>query len=136
MPTDRKNYARLVALLVANAKPHKDTLHKSTNVVRNALDDADKIIRAGNTIVRWSVLQCNGIERWDEKARQRLSTWTEEDQARCDKAIEKAGKAIAAVLADYRLSKDACHARGWSINRDPRGSAVRISFRDHESWHH
>jgi hypothetical protein len=126
---------RLAAVLALNAKPHAQCLHRSIDAVANAIEDAKRIAKAARTLDRWALLQCNGIERWDEKSRQRIAGWSEADEAACEKAIAKARVAIERVLHDYRTERAFEEDTHVVYNRDPRGCAVKIGFKSGHRWY-
>jgi hypothetical protein len=75
---------------------------------------------------RWRILQCNGIERWDSKARGMFAGWTDEDQARMEREVEKSRGAIEDQLRPFLTP--GCV---WKFYTDPRaGVLLRISTRD------
>jgi hypothetical protein len=134
MTISKDEHARLAIILAMHAKPHKLTLHKGTNIIRNAIEDAKIIQRQAATIFLHCMNACNGIERYDAKLKQRIASWTPEDQDAADKAIERAGDRIMAVLADYKTGQHQMGAKcPLHIQRDPRGHVVRIAFKN-ECW--
>lgn len=82
---------------------------------------ARDLAKAARVIDRENLKQCNGIERFDEKAGQVLASWTDQDQERSDKArdraLAKARDALAAVFGDQLKIK----AQG-----DPRGLPLHV----------
>lgn len=81
--------------------------------------------RAAMRLQSLNELACNGVMRWDEKARRVLPQWNERDESRNEAATERArGKARAAV--------DAIFGERWDeyfeleFQRDPRGAAIKL----------
>jgi len=100
--------------------------------LENALAE---IIRAARIMDRNAVNRCNGIERWDAKARMRLAEWTDADEAKAERSDEKAEARVKAALAVIygatwadRIDLETCG--------DPRGPMVKLwakGFRD-QGW--
>lgn len=98
-------------------------------------DGAEAIIRAARIMDRNAVKRCNGIERWNGRARMVLASWTEADEAKAEKSDDAAeAKVKAALAAIYgatwpeRIDLETCG--------DPRGPMVKLwakGFRDHGS---
>jgi hypothetical protein len=84
-----------------------------------AAKDAEKLIRLGKRAARIALDRCNGIQRYDAKARQMLATWTEADEARADTACDKIAKDAAAILNPYGATK-------ISVGGDPRGFTLKF----------
>ena len=129
-----EDLTKLALVLAANAKPHKQTLHKRMNAgAENALEDARTIMRNAATIERWAVLECNGVERWDVGCGKFLQSWTEKDQENADKATNRAIERIKSVVQDYKTVADLEGINGKKacaeFGGDPRGSLVKISFK-------
>ena len=76
--------------------------------------DAEKLIRLGKRAARIAKQRCNGIQRYDAKARQTLATWTDDDEARAEKATAKVEADARAILEPYGASDIKAHG-------DPRG---------------
>ncbi|TIX28863.1 hypothetical protein [Mesorhizobium sp.] len=79
-----------------------------------AARDAETLVRLGKRALRIAEQKCNGIERYDAKARQVLASWTEADEARAEKTIAKIEADAAAILQPYGATD--IKAQG-----DPRG---------------
>lgn len=127
--------ATLAAILALSAKPHKQTPHKSTNVVREVVEDAAKLIRHAARLQRLGEQQCNGVQRGafsvDRLRWESRTEWTEADQAANDKSVEVSRAVIRAVVADYRTEKRISGDNGdcaIAFQRDPRGSPVKVAF--------
>lgn len=84
-----------------------------------AATDAETLVRLGKRAARIAVQRCNGIERYDAKARQVLASWTEEDEARADKSSERIVKEAAEILAPYGAADVSAHG-------DPRGFVLKF----------
>lgn len=99
-----------------------------------AAKDAESLVRLGETAARVALQRCNGIERYDEKARRVLASWTEQDEARADETIARVEKQAQAILAPYGVTAVSAHG-------DPRGFCLKFrlasgrsnSF-DRETW--
>lgn len=79
-----------------------------------AARDAESLVRLGKRAARIAVQRCNGIPRYDAKAGRVLETWTEDDEARADKACDKIAKEAAKILESYG-------ATDIQVGGDPRG---------------
>lgn len=76
--------------------------------------DAESLIRLGKRAAKIAVDRCNGIQRYDATVRQMLATWTDDDDARADKAAAKIEAEAIAILSDYGATAISAHG-------DPRG---------------
>ena len=124
-----KDTAQLAVILALSAKPHKDTLHKSTNNVRNALEDAAKLVKCANAITRQCVNMCNGIPKTYSQARREWDMgWDEADQDKADKIIERNQKKLREIASDYQLDKSLPANERIEFQRDPRGCCVKVRF--------
>lgn len=82
------------------------------------------LLRAAGTLQRWAEKACNGIERYDAKAKMRLASWTEADEAAKDKAQERAEKkALAALALIFGEKLAGLHIE---FQRDPRGAMIKV----------
>jgi hypothetical protein len=85
---------------------------------------AREIRLAHRILDRNAINRCNGIERWDEQARKRLASWTDDDEARADRldarAEARVRDALRALFGD-RKGEVAIHFQG-----DPRGALIVI----------
>lgn len=92
---------------------------------------APELRRAAFILNRISEQECNGIERWDSKAKMMLGSWTEADQARADKRRAKAESRVkAALVVAYGADWD--NAFTLEFQGDPRGAPVYLnSATDH-----
>ncbi len=101
-------------------------------------DKADAVadmIKAARVLDRGAVARCNGIERYDAKARMVLASWTEADEAKAEKADERAEARVKAALSVIygatwaeRIELETCG--------DPRGPMVKLwakGFKDQGS---
>lgn len=70
-------------------------------------------------------LACNGVMRWDEKARRMLPAWDENDESRNERATEKAReKARAAMVGIFGANWAGFYE--LEFQRDPRGAPIKI----------
>ncbi len=121
-PSPAAYLAAILATEPADATPYK------------AACDAESLIRLGKRAARIAEQKCNGIERYDAKARMRLASWTESDETAAEKAVERIEREARDILAKYGATD--IHASG-----DPRGFCLRFrlasgrsnSF-DRETW--
>lgn len=99
-------------------------LRKDANVNPHHFSKACRFVaKQAARIARHQLNACNGIERYDVKARQMLASWTEDDQAKADRETEESRKAIVDALSSFMT-------RGlkWDWKTDPRaGCVLRIS---------
>jgi hypothetical protein len=87
-----------------------------------AFSSAARIIRlACARLHRISESECNGIERYDAKARMVLASWNDKDQESADKRRAKAESDIAAAFARHFGQRVAV-----TFQNDPRGAPVRV----------
>lgn len=84
-----------------------------------AAKDAESLVRLGKRAARIAEQRCNGIQRYDVKARMVLASWTEDDEARADKAASRIEKEAAAILQPYGATE-------INANNDPRGFGLRF----------
>lgn len=88
-------------------------------------DAVAEIIKAARIMDRNAVNRCNGIERYDAKAKMRLAEWTDADEAKAERADERAEARVKAALATIygatwaeRIDLETCG--------DPRGPMVKL----------
>lgn len=91
----------------------------------DAMNAAARALRlAAAVLERTAVNRCNGIERWDAKAKMRLASWTDEDEARAERSDAKqearATEALRTVFGD-RFAEVRVAFQG-----DPRGAMIVI----------
>jgi hypothetical protein len=88
---------------------------------------------AASTLQRISESECNGIERYDHKARMRLASWTDADQANADKRRAKqeirAMEALKSIFGP-ELMRDAIRVH---FQGDPRGAMIVLDLRHNDS---
>ena len=85
-----------------------------------AARDALELITIGKGVARRAVQMCNGIPRYDSKARQVLNTWTEEDDLRRKRADGRAKAKAETILSRYGATV--------KLGGDPRGYVMRVHF--------
>jgi len=88
--------------------------------------DAETLCRLGKRALRIAEQKCNGIPRYDAKARQVLAHWTEEDEARAEKAIAKIEAAATKILTGYGADNVKAHG-------DPRGYVLTFRLASQRS---
>lgn len=131
--------AELAIILAMNAKPHKDTLHKSTNIERNALEDAKIILRNARKLHSIGERECNGfpVIKYENGKRFEYSELTEAQQAKLDKQSASCQKLIRKIVADYkteaRLENNSAKKTAIYFQADPRGCPVHIAFKS-QTW--
>lgn len=102
----------LAAVLASEPNP--------TNYVAYAAAiDAEKLVRLGKRAARIAEQRCNGIERYDATARRFLASWTDDDDARADKAESRIATAARAILDNYGATE-------ISVGGDPRGFNLKF----------
>lgn len=94
------------------------------------LEGCDKLRRAAASLQRWAEKACNGIERWDAKAKMRLATWTDADEAAKEKAQDRAEKL--ALTALHLIFAEKLNGLNVEFQRDPRGAMIKL-YRKGES---
>ena len=85
---------------------------------------AREIRLAHRILNRNAINRCNGIERWDEQARKRLASWTDDDEARAEKSDARAEARVRDALREFfgdRKGEVAVYFQG-----DPRGALIVI----------
>lgn len=83
-----------------------------------------KLIRLSRKANRWATLACNGVPYFSLEARQWLSRWEANDQARYDKAWQK-------IHAAIRLELIAFNYEDYELKTDPRaGRMIVVAYRD------
>ena len=93
--------------------------HYLTATPYRAAMDALRLIRIGKSAARRAVQACNGIERRGADGRW-AAQWTENDEARKERADAKALRQANEILRRY-------HAEA-RLQGDPRGYVMRIRF--------
>lgn len=87
---------------------------------------------AARSLDAWAVKQCNGIPRYDPKARQVLATWTDADESAKEKAQAKAeAKAMAALRVIFGPDLAGLEIE---FQRDPRGAMVKVHEAGRRNW--
>jgi hypothetical protein len=98
------------------------------NAYSNRLAACISLRLAANGLQRWAEKACNGIPRYDAKARQVLNSWTDADETAKDKAQAryeaKAREALAVIFGDKLAG---LHIE---FQRDPRGAMVKVYRKD------
>lgn len=80
---------------------------------------------AARTLLLNAEKRCNGIQRWDEKARMVLASWTDEDEAKAQKSDEKAEDIAKGAIATL-------YGANWpqiidlEFQGDPRGAMIKV----------
>jgi hypothetical protein len=88
-------------------------------------DAVEATIRASRTLERNAVKRCNGIERYDAKARMVLASWTDADEASAERSDDRAEAKVKAALA-------VIYGATWGeridleTSGDPRGAMVKL----------
>ena len=129
--------AELAVILALSAKPHSQALHKSTNAVRNAREDAAKFTQYAAQLSRLALTECNGIERGrinpDTMRWASRHELTEADQERIDHKRSVITQRVAALALDYytekRLTDINDKPNSIEFCLDPRGSSAKIAFK-------
>ena len=96
-------------------------IHAAGVLPYRAARDTESLVRMGKRAARIAVQRCNGIPRYDAKAGRVLETWTEDDEARADKACDKIAKEAANILESYG-------ATDIQVGGDPRGFNLKWRF--------
>lgn len=93
---------------------------------REVEEMAAELAKAGRALDRINLALCNGIERWDSAAGRRLASWTDEDQARADKAIARHRATAETVVAQLNAESFLSGSFAVRFNQDPRGAAIKL----------
>lgn len=113
MATEPKAAVILAATLARESR--KVTPYKAAR-------DAEALCRLGKRAAKVALDRCNGIQRYDAKARQYLATWTDADDVRADAiAADIRAKAVA-ILEPYG-------AKSVSTTGDPRGFVLTFRLK-------
>lgn len=90
---------------------------------------AREIRLAHRILDRNAINRCNGIERYDHKAKMRLASWTDEDEARAEKSDARAEARVRAALGAFFGDK----AKEFKVyfQGDPRGALIVVETADH-----
>lgn len=91
-----------------------------------AARDAMQLVALGRRARNLATKRCNGIERWNAKAGQRLAEWTEADEAAADRAADRMAKQATEILAPYGATLE-------SVSGDPRGYCLKFKLASGES---
>lgn len=85
---------------------------------------AREIRLAHRILDRNAINRCNGIERWDSKAKMRLAQWTDEDEVRAEKSDARAEARVRAALDTFFGDK----AKEFNVyfQGDPRGALIVV----------
>lgn len=83
--------------------------------------DAMRLCDLANRATTLAARQCNGVPRFNAKAGRVFNSWTETDQASCDRSLAKIEKAANEILALYG-------AKVLTVHGDPRGCVMRIAL--------
>lgn len=101
------------------------------------LELAESLHKWARKVDAGNLAACNGIPRYDDKARQVLASWTAEDDAKRDATRDKARAAITRALSDAFGTLPAGRVT-VSLQGDPRGAPVIItvesSFGQPREW--
>ncbi|MFG1205588.1 hypothetical protein [Xanthobacter flavus] len=120
----------LAAVLSAEAWSGEDISPPAPHLIAA---DAVTLLQIGARVKRWAERACNGIERYDAKARRVLASWTEADEAAKDKADARHRTQANLIAARYGATA--------TIGGDPRGFVLRLvlasgrtNTTDHDGW--
>lgn len=91
-----------------------------------AARDAESLIRLGKRAARIAERQCNGIQRYDAKARMVLSSWTEADEAKAERERKRIATEARAILAPYGATL-------ITVTGDPRGFCLKFRLASERS---
>lgn len=80
--------------------------------------DCAALISLARAAQRVALTRCNGIERWNDQAKMRLASLTEEDEARLDKATDRTRAKAGEIAAKYGATAE--------VGGDPRGYVLRL----------
>lgn len=101
------------------------------------LELAESLHKWARKVDAGNLAACNGIPRYDDKARQVLASWTAEDDAKRDATRDKARAAITRALSDAFGTLPAGRVN-VSLQGDPRGAPVILtvesSFGQPREW--
>lgn len=118
-PSPTALLAAMLATEDSAARFKNPNWRKSAVPPYRAASDAESLVRLGKRAARIAVQRCNGILRYDAEARRVLGTWTDDDEARADKACGKIAKAAAEILTPYG-------ATDIQVGGDPRGFTLKF----------
>jgi hypothetical protein len=125
MHREPKPAVYLAAVLASETLRHLKELRSSPSAFQ-AAKDAEALVRLGKRAARIAELRCNGIDRYDAMAQRVLASWTEDDEARADKAV--AGITAAATIRLQRYGAGSAQAQG-----DPRGFVLTFKLASQRS---
>lgn len=97
---------------------------------RDFVSLATIISRHARRVDRDNLAACNGINRYDEKARMVLPSWTDSDEEKRQRARDKARLAIAAAFADTFKDMPYVDVFKVELQGDPRGAAIILAIRE------
>ncbi len=86
--------------------------------------DAEELVRLAKRALRYSIMQCNGIERPYPRTGGGVAyaaSWTEQDDTWLEKARERISKRATAILEPYG-------AKLLTVCGDPRGCVMRFEL--------
>jgi hypothetical protein len=98
-------------------------------------DMASGLAKAARALDRINLDRCNGISRWDNTHKMRISTWLEEDEARADWLEARYRAAATAIVDRLNGSNGAAFfpesyfpAGKFAIRfgGDPRGASIKL----------
>ena len=114
------DHVKLSDLHIALMRAGKDAGYPVLN-----LQPAADLRRAAMRMQSLNEQACNGVMRWDDKARRMLPSWDDSDESRnvaaTERAREKATIAIAGIFGPNWFQ-----AFELEFQRDPRGAPIKI----------
>jgi hypothetical protein len=93
--------------------------------VANIFGNAQELRLAAFQLDRINMMRCNGVERYDPKLRRVMAEWTDKDEARAERIMEKNRARFLAGMAK-------CYGEYWrdfyrvEFNCDPRGAPCKV----------
>lgn len=103
-------------------------LAKYTGIELLDLQPAADLRKAAMRLQTLNEQPCNGIPRWNEKAKMVLSEWNESDEKRNDAATERARDKARKAVAEL-FGENWAQYLELEFQRDPRGAAIKINLK-------
>ena len=91
------------------------------NIYYRAARDAAALCSLGRKAQRLGEKRCNGVQRYDAKARLVLASWTEADEQAAERVAEKIKAEALAILEPYGATL-------VTVTGDPRGYCVKFKL--------
>lgn len=124
MPTLNEEAADLLRVLY-RLHEYEPGFQLSNASYSDKADAALALVKSSRALKRMAVARCNGIPRYDAKARMVLASWTDDDETRAERADKRAETRIRDAMVTI-YGSDWADRIDLECQGDPRGAMVKL----------